>query len=317
MGIFKRRISTTGLKALDAMANESGENWWKDLLSLWRPSGQPCGKDGLRLAIRDGYLNFYFHGQSIAKVCFGHGGVPRIETHVKYVAEGQSVQDHAKLVGNQISLPHSDKTLPYNGVHTVREWIGKASKHILNEKRFVDGIVAANESVIDVEMALPAWGERTSALRMDFVTLAHKSGEIRITCWEAKLLSDARLVSTAKPKVIQQIQSYKDYLKVQNHCEHVQTAYREACKLLVKFKGMAERCGHPGVALTDAITRAAKGASPLAIHPDLHLVILNDSANGERANWSTHEAKLKQHGIDPIYFEVSDAHQRRLPENIA
>lgn len=58
MSIFKRRISTAGLKALHAMANDAGENWWKDLLSLWRPSGQPCGKDGLRLAIRDSYLNF-------------------------------------------------------------------------------------------------------------------------------------------------------------------------------------------------------------------------------------------------------------------
>ena len=156
MSIFKRRISTAGLKALHAMANDAGENWWKDLLSLWRPSGQPCGKDGLRLAIRDGYLNFYFHGQSIAKVCFGHGGVPRIETHVKYVAEGQPVQDHAKLVGNQISLPHSDTVLPYNGVRTMHEWIDRASQYTHNEKLFVDEIVTGNESVIDVEMALPA-----------------------------------------------------------------------------------------------------------------------------------------------------------------
>ena len=317
MSIFTRSISTLGLNSLHAVANEAGENWWKDLLSLWRPSGQPCGDDGLRLAIRDGYLNFYFHGQSIAKVCFGHGGVPRIETHVKYVDNEQKGQGHAKLVGNQISLPHSGKTLPYNGVHTVREWIRRAFPYIHNEKHFVDEIVGANESVIDVEMALPAWGEQTSALRVDFVTLTHKSDETRITCWEAKLLSDARLVSKAEPEVIQQIQSYKDFLRVQDHCEHVQTAYREVCKLLMLFKGMAERCGHPGIALTDAIARVAKGASPLTIHPDLHLVILNDSANGERANWSTHEAKLKQHGIDPIYFEVSDAHQRRLPENIA
>lgn len=317
MSIFKRCISTAGLKALHAMANDAGENWWKDLLSLWRPSGQPCGKDGLRLAIRDGYLNFYFHGQSIAKVCFGHGGVPRIETHVKYVAEGQPVQDHTKLVGNQISLPHSDTVLPYNGVRTIHEWIDRASQYTHNEKRFVDEIVAANESVIDVEMALPAWAERTSALRMDFVTLTHKSGEARITCWEAKLLSDARLVSETEPKVLRQIQSYKDFLKVQDHCEHVKTAHCETCKLLVQFKGMAERCGHPGVVLPNAVTCAAKGTSPLTIHRGLHLVILNDSANGERANWSTHEAKLKQRGIDPIYFEVSDGSPRRLPENIA
>ena len=317
MSIFTRTIATQGLKALQSMANEAGENWWKDLLSLWRPSGQPSGNDGLRLAIRNGSLNFYFQGQSIDKVCFGHGGVPRIETHVKYVTDGQEAQDHAKLIGNQICLPHGDKTLPYNGLRTLREWIGRASQYTHNERRFVDDIVGANESVIDVEMGLPAWGTRTSALRVDFVTLAQKVGETCITCWEAKLMSDARLCSRTEPEVLQQIQNYKDFFKAQGHGEHVQTAYREACRLLVLFKAMAERCGHPGVALSDTIISTAEGKSPLTIHPDLQLVILNDPASGERKNWPMHEAKLKQRGTDPIYFAGSAPSKRRLPESIA
>ncbi|ABM27881.1 hypothetical protein [Nitratidesulfovibrio vulgaris] len=317
MSIFTRGIPTPGLNALHVMVNEAGDNWWKDLLSLWRPSGHPCGNDGLRLAIRNGYLNFYFQGQSIAKVCFGHGGVPRIETHVKYVADGQKGQSRAKLIGNQICLPHGDKTLPYNGVRTLREWISRASQYTHNEKRFVDEIVGANESVIDVEMGLPAWGTRTSALRVDFVTLAQKAGETCITCWEAKLMSDARLCSEADPKVLQQIQNYKDFFKAQGHGEHVQTAYREACRLHVQFKAMAEQCGHPGVALSNTIISAAEGTSSLTIHSGLQLVILNDSASGESKHWPMHEAKLKQRGTDPIYFAGSAPAQRRLPESIA
>ena len=67
----------------------------------------------------------------------------------------------------------------------------------------------------------------------------------------------------------------------------------------------------------DAITSAAEGTSPLTIHPGLQLAILSDFANGERANWSTHEAKLKQHGIIPLYLGVFAPSQRRLPENVA
>ena len=38
----------------------------------------------LRIGIRDGYLNFYVKGQSVAKLSCGRGN-PTIETHKKYI----------------------------------------------------------------------------------------------------------------------------------------------------------------------------------------------------------------------------------------
>jgi hypothetical protein len=51
-------------------------SWFCDLLSCWSPSGDQ-DQDGephrLRLAIRDGYINFYRAGQSVSEVRFDKG----------------------------------------------------------------------------------------------------------------------------------------------------------------------------------------------------------------------------------------------------
>ncbi len=55
-------------------------------------------EDHLRLAIRNGYLNFYRRGQSVAKVGFDRAGNLQAKIHNKYVcgAEG-SGQSHITL----------------------------------------------------------------------------------------------------------------------------------------------------------------------------------------------------------------------------
>jgi len=313
MTFFSRSLSPAGLTALHAMASEGGGNWWKDLLSLWRPSGQPAGKDGLRLAVRDGYLNFYSQGQSIAKVCFGRGGAPRVETHVKYVADGQQDQKYAKLAGQTITLPSGERTLPYDGLKTLRQWIGRASGHTTNEKSFVDELVAANSAIIDLEMGLPAWGSRKSALRVDLVALTKVSDGAHLAFWEAKFINDSRLRSRTEPKVLKQIKDYEAFLDYSDHSERVQAAYRETCKLLVQFKSMAERNGHPGVALDEAIFEAAAGKSQVIIERPLRLVILKDTENGGGGNWRQHESKLKEGGASFIVLDGGKPLDRRLP----
>jgi hypothetical protein len=66
MTLFGRRFDRVDVLE-NVLSRQS--HWWKDLLTLWRPSGQPTKEDyGLRLAIRDGYMNFYRRGQSVARV---------------------------------------------------------------------------------------------------------------------------------------------------------------------------------------------------------------------------------------------------------
>lgn len=73
-----------GWQAFEEAAKSAEPHWFKDLLSLWRPSGHPSGDHGLRLAIRNGYLNFYRLGQSFARVAYVSGKLIA-EVHYKYV----------------------------------------------------------------------------------------------------------------------------------------------------------------------------------------------------------------------------------------
>jgi hypothetical protein len=74
----------TGWSALENAATSDEPHWFKDLLSLWRPSGHCSGATGLRLTIRNGYLNFYRLGQSVARV-YCVSGELRADVHSKYV----------------------------------------------------------------------------------------------------------------------------------------------------------------------------------------------------------------------------------------
>jgi hypothetical protein len=54
MAQFGRKFDDRGLEALeDALTLPEQSHWWRDLLSLWYPSGQSTGDFGLRLAIRN------------------------------------------------------------------------------------------------------------------------------------------------------------------------------------------------------------------------------------------------------------------------
>jgi hypothetical protein len=64
-------------------------HWFKNLLRLWRPSGQLSEEYGLRLAIRNNYLNFYRLGQFVASVACVRGKLVA-DVHYKYVLGEQS-----------------------------------------------------------------------------------------------------------------------------------------------------------------------------------------------------------------------------------
>ena len=84
---FERGL--TDWDAFEKAATSTESHWFKDLLSLWRPSGHSSGTTGLRLAIRNNYLNFYRLGQSVARVHCVSGEL-RAYVHYKYVLGARS-----------------------------------------------------------------------------------------------------------------------------------------------------------------------------------------------------------------------------------
>jgi hypothetical protein len=216
--------------------------WFVDLLSLWRPAGQPSGEHGLRLAIRNGYLNFYRLGQSVARVTLARGGIPCADLHIKYVSEGESAQHYARLNGGKVTC-QGDEIARYDGVNTLKQWIGRINgepggkkKYSGREKEFVDCVLAHNPDIVDLEMGLPAFltpeGEKV-APRMDIVALEPAGEGYRLVFWEAKLMRDSRLRSRSEPEVVGQLRRYTEWFDgAASRFEDVRQAYQRNCLIL-------------------------------------------------------------------------------------
>lgn len=323
MSEFKRGFDETGLQALrDAL--QQPRHWWRDLLSLWRPSGHPSGDDGLRLAIRNGYMNFYRWGQSVARVAVDAKRRPYVEVHAKYVLSKPerhtaASNEYVSLMADTIVRPLGLGTLPYEGDATLRSWVNTVNETFVDaEKREVDRLLdlAANSGIVDLEMGLPAWGDMVSAPRIDLVALERARGRLTVFFGEIKLVDDGRLrsskpVETDKnPEVLCQLRHYRRYLESPDRRKLVAEQYVNAAKLL---KGVHEAAANADIRvrpLGDAITAAAAGEE-IFVEPLPRLIVIND-ANANQTAWKVHEAKLETerarvpmrvlNGAEPLKF---------------
>jgi hypothetical protein len=283
--------------AYETAATGPEPHWFKDMLSHWRPSGQECGPFGLRLAIRNGYLNVYRWGQSVAKVQAVRGEL-QASIHYKYILGERDGYDgplYLTLKGDQL-FSGRDAVLCYSGPVLPRRWIKAAESYAGREKKLVDQLVACNGNVIDLEMGLPAWIHNNSAIRMDLVAIEHGS----VVFWEAKTVDDARIRCRGEaPEVLEQLASYAEFLRQDAHVWRIQTAYRQTAGLLVRLSQLAESLGNP-IELSAAIIGAAS-APKLDVSRSAGLVVValgefdDERQSGLRAwtNWKRdHEAKL-------------------------
>jgi hypothetical protein len=297
-------------------ASSDGPHWFKDLLSLWRPSGHPSDADGLRLAVRNGYLSFYRLGQSIARVECASGELVA-DVHYKYVLGDQP--GYAGPVYLRLSTQgifSRDPLVPaYGGIDTLRKWIACVNeKYAGDEKSIVDQLVEANDHVIDLEMALPAWTVPKVAVRMDLVAIEDR----QVVFWEVKTVNDSRIRCRAEftkdkfPEVLDQLSKYRDYLTQPLHVQQVERAYRETAVLLVKLRAMADAICPTPLALGSSIIAASK-VERLAVAPVAALVVV-DLPEDKKQSWNSwklsHESKLQgripmrvMESAGPLVFE--------------
>src|SRR5438270_1910171 len=298
---FKRCLK--GWPAFEEAARGAEPHWFKDLLLLWRPSGHATGDYGLRIAIRDGYLNFYRLGQSVARVEYVSGKLIA-EVHYKYVLReplpGMTKSPYLRL--NQQGVFFRDtKVAPYGDSSTLVDWIAAVNKnHAGIEKSIVDELVEKNHHVIDLEMALPAWTSPKVAVRMDLVAIE----DGKVVFWEVKTVNDARIRCKAEfeedkfPYVLEQLSKYRIFLAQDQHVEQVESAYREAAKRLVELRALADAvrasAGESELTLGASII-AASQAKSLDVARLAALVVVDLPADNNRSwkSWkASHEAKL-------------------------
>jgi len=269
---FQRRLNR--IDRLRALASADSENWWKELLRLWQPSGTDAGPYGLRLAIRDNYLNFYHRGQSVARVAFDRSGNPYASLHLKYL--GVNADDYARLANGLFSSPLLELSIPFEEGKTFHGIIERTRKWAGPEKNFVDRAVAQNESVVDLEIGLPRIpGEIGGAPRMDLALLEQgaKEHHVKLVFCEAKTIDDDRLRSTRpeEAEVHGQLEKYIRYMDRNDYRTQVAAAYREHCKLLVALAAMVP--GDKPISLSPLIQTAALNGSNLSVEQMPRLVI--------------------------------------------
>lgn len=285
-----------GVELVRDLLRKGRDHWFLDLLSLWRPGGQPSESDGLRLAVRDGYLNFYRRGQSVAKVSVVHGEL-RGEVHVKYFSADARIgrkQAYGRFEGRHVS--GAGFQAPYEGLATLRAWMPRIEEYAGTEKQLVDELVARNDNVIDLEMGLPAWGAIKTAPRMDVVTVEDQ----QIVFWEAKTAGDSRIrcsapaVPKTMPHVLDQLEKYRLFLEQDTHRERIGEAYRNAARVMVSLRKIADELDTRRPLGQEIVSASA--ADELRVAREAGLVVL-DEAPPDGAHWRSwhangHAAKL-------------------------
>ncbi len=311
---FKRGLTPDAKRRLEDLAASPTDNWWKDLLTLWGPSGTGKVERPLRLAVRDNYLNFYLRGQSVARVGFNGQSRPYVDVHVKYAFEEANEQAYARLIDGEVAHAKPGQTVRYAGASTLWEWMARAARWETPEKAEVERVVADSGGVIDLEMGLPAHGEQTTTLRMDLIALEPVASGARIVFWEAKRITDARLRASGSkdPEVMTQVADYRNYLADEIHRQAVIEAYAQTCSLLGDFAEWSGVGGKP-LALDPLVRKAANIPRKLDLDTTPRLVIFGTEEQLASPGWKDHQAKLARLSV-PILAIKTDAYRLDPPE---
>ena len=306
MSIFNRHFD---VDTVEKMLDSSENAWFRDLLRYWRPAGELQGvldetqsehqqaRDHLRLAVRDGYLNFYRAGQSLGEVRLTQGFLES-RVHNKYVyGDDEGGQDYVKIKGGKFTA--RDSSLSCYTDNLVHRWILAACNYCGGEKVFVDELVARNANVIDLEAGLPAdpkifHGIKTP--RMDLVAIERCGMHWRLAFWEAKLASNGEAKCEGDvPMVIDQLNKYERWIR--EHRIEVRESYQRSCQALVKFHALAKRLDPRKADLGAAIVAVA-GLDPSELWLDCQpRLIIDDRCKSDSFTANGHLKKLRKLGV--------------------
>lgn len=311
------------------------------LFENWVPPGDRPrreGKLGLRLAVRNGYVNFYVSGQSVAKLTTSSGKL-EIETHWKYqqgLHKGTARTQEGKLYPRFRGAELDRLT-----AQDVDRWARAAETYASAEKTFVERLVIVNKNVVDLEIALP--GE--TAPRMDVAVVTGRDGRLAIDFWEAKCVDNGELRASTRhnpemldggPKVIMQARAYSTWLSDDERRAQVQRAYQrtgqiltELTQSLVQFDGsrfwqlarldphikrlateVPEITQRPGLVVGAYCPKTWLLRRP---NGDADIRKFSNALRSYRAGEDNHEERVKAHFPSYACFETGGMH--KLPEH--
>jgi len=198
MSTFKRGISDEFVEALNRLYEDENSFWYKIV-----------NDNDLFIAIRDGYLNVYYKGQSLCKLSYVKSCV-KGETHKKYL--GFSGKGYFSSKNGVISNENA-KIKDLSETDSIKEYI---EGYIGKEKLESYAEILGNDiNVIDVEITFVKDKVPNPIRKADYETssidyLALKGDSL--VFYEAKHFSNSEIRSRNTPKVFGQISRYEDAL---------------------------------------------------------------------------------------------------------
>lgn len=295
MSRFSRRIELSRLTPDLVQRNP----WFRELLSRWRPAGEPPLKDergrvhSLRLFIRpENIMTFYCGGQQIAKVKCSNATF-HASSDLTYLQDERPGKSATRVVP---ACPPGEEGVDLD--NRIRRSLYKQGRDhkdgslVLGEKVFVEGLIGANANVFDVEIALPGGA---SAPRMDLLVLEPDGAGWRIVPWEAKLAANRGSRSTAEQETIGQFRAYSDWLGLQQNVDDFVEGARNACRALVRLHDLASEVGIDPRPLGDGIRAiGSDDGALLTVDPAVRYVIDTRARSGKSFIEREHDKKLTE-----------------------
>lgn len=273
MSEFRKGLSDDFMGALAELAQKPG--WWQDVLR----------DASLIIGIRDERFDVYWNGQSLFNVDFEDRRV-NVNTHVKYLLDPDRSDRVALKDGNfHVVSPPMLKTYASGTLSKLKR---AANLFSGMEKQGVHAIVQANENIIDVEIRLDAKALDTKRdqPRIDIAAFEQRFDAVELVFWEAKLFAnkELRASGTTQPKVVRQIEEYKQVLKVRQ--AEVLSSYRNVASNLVAIAEMSNEVRKVGPAIQAVASGKELRMSPTA---NVGLVIFGFDADQKAADSIGHK----------------------------
>lgn len=277
MFAFNRGINRDFVSRLNAEYERGG--WWRAIVS----------DPNLFIAIRDGYLNVYWNGNSLLKLTLD-GDRLAGEAHYKYLLRPDLPKPYVPIDGGVAVLPDAS-ALFQNDLSDVAALKRAAAPYAGDEKAGVHRIIMSNPNILDVEVAFGVVGNGApSTRRIDFAALHAAPTGAEIVFFEAKQFAnkEVRALGETAPPVVGQIEGYRKLIA--EHAGALERSYRAVCGNLVDLYGVRDRYA----ASVDLMRRLASGDATLHINESVWLVLFGfDSDQRDGQVWAGHRRKLE------------------------
>ena len=274
----------------DQLISASKSGWWRDILE----------DKELIIALRGKYLNVYWKGQSIFNVKFSSKEL-KVSTHEKYLLD-------PKLSRQVLFDGKTFDTSALEQKAFLREYATGALERMKKAAEIYSGAekkgchwiaLRKNNSVIDVEIALPGTvekgeaGEDVQSPRVDLLALEPLGNDkAQLVFWEAKDFENSELGS-ARPSieapVLSQLAAYRSI--IEKHRSGIEASYTRVCSDLCAIRGADDQRLNP------IVREVAEGKRKVTLveMPQVNLVVFGlNEAERDSASWIKHKKTLEE-----------------------